>query len=233
MADAVTAPADAPAAADAPVVTAATEPPEQAAGDKAGRSFTFPSAYTILFLLLIVVTVLTWIIPAGQYDYAPDGSPIPGTYHTVPQNPQRLVQGAFLGPIDGMYGLKDSTGNVSANNSGSLYGAINVALFVIVIGGFLGLTMKTGAIDAGIGAAVKGLGTRGSWLIPILMCVFALGGTSYGMAEETLAFYVLIIATMIALGYDSLTGVAVIMLGAGIGVIGSTVNPFATGIASG
>jgi uncharacterized ion transporter superfamily protein YfcC len=206
---------------------------QPAAPQETERKFTFPSAYTILFLLLIVVTILTWIIPAGQYDYTAEGSPVPGTYHAVPPNPQRIISGAFLGPVSGMYGIKDAAGLVSPSNSGSLYGAINVALFVIVIGGFLGLTMKTGAIDAGIGAAVKGLGTRGSWLIPILMCVFALGGTSYGMAEETLAFYVLIIATMIALGYDSLTGVAVIMLGAGIGVIGSTVNPFATGIASG
>ena len=101
---------------EAPAAPGASEEAGQGEGK---RAFTFPSAYTILFLLLIVVTILTWIIPAGQYDYTPDGSPIPGTYHTVPQNPQRLVQGAFLGPIDGMYGLKDSTGNVSANNSGS------------------------------------------------------------------------------------------------------------------
>jgi uncharacterized ion transporter superfamily protein YfcC len=218
---------------DAAPPVAASPTTEQAGAEPTKRKFTFPSAYTILFGLLIVVTILTWVIPAGQYDYARDGTPIPGTYHAVPQNPQRIIEGAFLGPVSGMYGLKNPSGNVGPHNVGSLYGAINVALFVLVIGGFLGLTMKTGAIDAGIGAAVSGLGTRGSWLVPILMCVFALGGTTYGMAEETLAFYVLIIATMIALGYDSLTGVAVIMLGAGIGVIGSTVNPFATGIASG
>ena len=206
---------------------------EEARQGEGKRAFTFPSAYTILFLLLIIVTFLTWIIPAGRYDYASDGSPIPGTYHTVPQNPLRIVEGALLGPVDGMYGLKDSEGLVSASGSGTLYGAINVALFVLVIGGFLGLTMKTGAIDAGIGAAVRGLGARGTWLIPILMVLFALGGTSYGMAEESLAFYVLVIAAIIALGFDALTGVAVVMLGAGIGVLGSTVNPFATGIASG
>ena len=199
----------------------------------AGRGFTFPSAYTILFLLLLVVTVLTWVIPAGRYEYGADGAPIPGTYHPVPQNPLRIVEGALLGPVDGMYGLKNSEGVVSASGSGSLYGAINVALFVLVIGGFLGLTMKTGAIDAGIGAAVTGLGARGTWLIPILMVLFALGGTTYGMAEESLAFYVLVIAALIALGFDALTGVAVVLLGAGIGVLGSTVNPFATGIASG
>jgi uncharacterized ion transporter superfamily protein YfcC len=70
-------------------------------------------------------------------------------------------------------------------------------------------------------------------MIPILMDIFALGGTTYGMAEETLAFYVLIITVMIAAGYDAFTGAMVILLGAGIGVLGSTVNPFATGIASG
>ena len=70
-------------------------------------------------------------------------------------------------------------------------------------------------------------------LIPVLMCVFALGGTSFGMAEESLAFYALVITVMIAAGYDSITGAAVVLLGCGIGVLGSTVNPFATGIASG
>ena len=70
-------------------------------------------------------------------------------------------------------------------------------------------------------------------MIPILMTVFALGGTTYGMAEESLAFYALVIAVMIAAGYDALTGAAVVLLGCGIGTFGSTINPFATGIASG
>jgi uncharacterized ion transporter superfamily protein YfcC len=70
-------------------------------------------------------------------------------------------------------------------------------------------------------------------MIPLLMTVFAVGGTTYGMAEESLAFYALVITVMIAAGYDSLTGAAVVLLGCGIGTIGSTINPFATGIASG
>jgi uncharacterized ion transporter superfamily protein YfcC len=205
--------------------SAAAAPAEQ-------RKFTFPTAYTILFLLLIVMAVLTWIIPAGRYQLDADGAPIPGTYHTVPQNPQAIFSGTLLAPITGTYGIQAEDGSVSPYNSGTLYGAINVALFVLVIGGFLGLTMKTGAIDAGIASLVRSLGTRGNLLIPILMGVFMLGGTSYGMAEESLAFYVLIIAAMIALQYDAVTGVAVILLGCGIGVLASTINPFATGIAS-
>jgi len=202
------------------------------AAEKPKRHFVFPTAYTILALLIFVMAALTFIIPAGKYDLDADGAPIPGTYHQVESNPQRL-RAAILAPIDGLYGIKAEDGLVDPYNSGTLYGAIDVGLFILIIGGFLGISMKTGAIDAGIGAIVNRLGTRGKWLIIALMAVFAAGGTSYGMAEESLAFYVLIISAIIALGYDALTGVAVLMLGAGIGVIGSTINPFATGIASG
>lgn len=194
--------------------------------------FKFPSAYTILFLLIIVVAILTWFIPAGRYDVDEEGAPISGTYHQVEPNPQSFGD-VIMAPILGMYGLEDEEGVISGYGVGELFGAIQVSLFVLIIGGFLGVTMKTGAIDAGIAAITKGLKGKEKWLIPLLMIIFAAGGTTYGMAEETIAFYVLIVTVFIAAGYDSLTGVAVVMLGAGIGVLGSTVNPFATGIASG
>lgn len=206
-------------------VTAAENPQQK-------RRFTFPTAYTVLALLLVLVAVLTFVIPAGRYDTNAAGEPIPGSFHQVEASPQR-IRDVFLAPINGMYGIKDGNGNINIYNSGSLYGAIDVALFILMIGGFLGITMKTGAIDAGIASLVKRLGTKGRYLIIILMIVFAAGGTTYGMAEEALAFYPLIIAALIVLGYDALTGVAVIMLGAGIGTLGSTLNPFATGIATG
>src|SRR4029453_19098193 len=86
---------------------------------------------------------------------------------------------------------------------------------------------------AGIGRLVARMQGRERLMIPALMAVFALGGTSYGMAEESLAFYALVITVLIAAGYDALTGAAVVLLGCRIGVLGSTINPFATGIASG
>ena len=132
-----------------------------------------------------------------------------------------------------MYGITGADGSITYYNSGELFGAIDVALFILVIGGFLGVTMQTGAIQTGITRVVERLRGRERLLIPILMALFALGGTSYGMAEESLAFYVLVITVMVAAGYDSLTGAAILLLGCGIGVIGSTINPFATGIASG
>ena len=93
--------------------------------------------------------------------------------------------------------------------------------------------MKTGAIETGIARIVGRLAGRERLMIPILMIVFALGGTTFGMSEESLAFYALIITVMIAAGYDALVAASVLLLGCGIGVLGSTINPFATGIASG
>ena len=162
------------------------------------------------------------------------GSPIPGTYEEVDSQPQRIVVDSLDAPINGLYGIEDpATGNVDVFNEGTLFGAIDVALFILVIGGFIGITMKTGAIQAGIALLVQRLHGHERRLIPILMIVFAIGGTTFGMAEESLAFYVLVITVMIAAGYDAVVGALVILLGAGIGVLGSTVNPFATGIASG
>lgn len=211
---------------------AAEQPPPGGPG-RSRRRFALPSAYTILFALIVLTALATWVVPAGTYGLDKDGSPIPGTYHEVPSHPARVLVDSLTAPINGLYGIEDAEGNINYYNSGTLFGAIDVALFIIVIGGFLGVTMRTGAIQAGISALVGRLRGRERWMIPILMCVFALGGTTYGMAEESLAFYALVITVMIAAGYDALTGAAIVLLGCGIGTFGSTINPFATGIASG
>lgn len=214
--------------------TLVTEAPPEAPAEPEQKSrFTLPSAYTILFALIVLAAIATWIIPAGTYDLNAAGEPIPGTYHGVASHPARILTDSLTAPINGLYGIESATGNINYYNSGGLFGAIDVALFILVIGGFLGVTMKTGAIQAGIGSLVRRMEGRERLMIPALMCVFALGGTTYGMAEESLAFYALVITVMIAAGYDALTGAVVILLGCGIGTLGSTINPFATGIASG
>jgi len=109
--------------------------------------------------------------------------------------------------------------------------ALPVCLFVMLLGGFLGIVTETGALDAGIKALVKKLKGNELILIPILMFIFSVGGTTYGMLEETVPFYLLLAATMVAAGFDSMVGVSVVLLGAGCGVLGSTVNPFAVGAA--
>ena len=178
------------------------------------RKFKMPTAYTVLFGILLAMTVLTWVIPAGQYEYGENGEPIAGSYHRVEDSAQPITS-VFTAPLQG------------------LYEGIDIAAFILTVGGFLGVVAKTGAIDAGISAIVRRLKGREMLLIPILMCAFAVGGTTFGMAEETIAFYPLVLPIMVAAGYDTVTAVATILLGAGVGVIGSTVNPFATGIAAG
>ena len=178
------------------------------------KNFRMPTAYTILFVLLILVAVATWFIPAGSYDHHEDGTPVAGSYHEVAQNPQ--------GP-----------GDVILASFQGFYDAVDVALFILMVGGFLGVMMKTGAIDAGVSNVTRLLGGREILLIPTLMILFSLGGTSFGMWEETMAFYPLLIPVFVSAGYDALTGIAVVLLGSGAGVLAGTVNPFATGIASG
>ncbi|WP_042349834.1 YfcC family protein [Bacillus massiliigorillae] len=204
---------------------------------KKKKKFQFPTAYTVLLALTIIVGLVTQFVP-----------------QVIPAR----VSDVLMAPITGMIGIKDSTiqENISEKmqnegipqaldylkgaeghyinvaNEGSLAGAIDVAFFILIIGGFLGVVTKTGALDAGVAAIVNKMKGKELILIPILMIIFSLGGTSYGMAEESLAFYALITATMLAVGFDPLVAAATIMLGAGCGTLGSTVNPFAPGVAA-
>lgn len=109
--------------------------------------------------------------------------------------------------------------------------ALPVCLFVMILGGFLGMMTETGALDNGIAVLVQKLKGNEIMLIPVLMLIFSLGGTTYGMCEETVPFYALLAATMMAAGFDPMVGAASVLLGAGCGCLGSTVNPFAVGAA--
>lgn len=187
--------------------------------------FKFPTAYTILFILIALVAVMTWIVPAGKYQMAMNATlgkevPVAGTYAPVDAHPQGITA-VLLAPIDGLYNHETYTA-----------GAIDVALFVLIIGGFLGVVNKTGAIDAGIERVTIKLNGKDEWMIPILMALFAAGGTIYGMAEESLPFYTLLVPVMMAARFDPLVAAATVLLGAGIGTLGSTINPFATVIAA-
>ncbi|MDK1077151.1 YfcC family protein [Cronobacter sakazakii] len=187
--------------------------------------FKCPSAYTILFVLIALVAALTWVVPAGKYQMAMNETlgkevPVAGTYAPVEAHPQGITA-ILLAPVDGLY-----------NHVTYTAGAIDVALFVLIIGGFLGVVNKTGAIDAGIERVTERLHGKEEWMIPILMALFAAGGTIYGMAEESLPFYTLLVPVMMAARFDPLVAAATVLLGAGIGTLGSTINPFATVIAA-
>ncbi|MFI5618946.1 YfcC family protein [Streptomyces sp. NPDC051567] len=201
----------------------------------AARTFAFPSALTVLALVTVAVWLLAFLIPAGTYDRAADGAPISGTYHRV-ETTQSLtdrLNDLFLSPVNGLYGIQDvRTRQVGPSLTGALYGSAGVFLFVLAIGSFITVVFATGALDRGIARLAHRLRDRGALLIAAVMLVFSVLGTVEGFAEETLGFYGLLVPMMLALGYDRLVAVGAAILGAGVGVLCSTVNPFATGVAS-
>ncbi|HST16456.1 MAG TPA: hypothetical protein VLK36_02225 [Gaiellaceae bacterium] len=247
-------------------------PPEP----EAKKSFKFPTAFTVLAIVLLLVWIASFFVPAGVYKTDSSGSPMPGTYHELPScsapaatapaldvesptesgqapadaaaAPGATVKDAGLpcvdtsfsfrfkqlwnAPPNGLYGVEGSNGFVGPWEEGFLYGSAAIFLFVLAVGAFITVTLKTEAIQTGIGRLALRFRHSGSVLIAILMVVFALGGTSYGMWEETLGFFVLLVPLALALDYDRMVAAAIIFLGAGTGVIASTVNPFSTGVAS-
>lgn len=163
------------------------------------------SAFSIILILIFALGVLSYILPIAQFN----GDAIINGSGVV----RAKISDILMSPILGFEN------------------AIDVCIFVIILGGFLAIVTKTGALETGIKVLVQKLKGRETILIPILMFIFSLGGTTYGMLEETVGFYALLAATMVAARMDTLVGASVILLGAGSGVLGSTINPFAVGAA--
>lgn len=164
------------------------------------------SAFSIIFLLIIGLALITLFLPEATFDT--EGALINGSGVVSAK-----ISDVLLSPI---LGYAD---------------AIDVCVFVLILGGFLAIVQKTGALETGIKVLVKKLKGNELILIPILMIIFSIGGTTYGMLEETVGFYALLAFTMVAAGMDTIVASATILLGAGSGVLGSTINPFATGAA--
>lgn len=163
------------------------------------------SSYTIIMILIIFLAILSHVLPDATFV---DGNIVNGS-GTVGATLSQVLMAPILG----------------------FENAVDVAIFIMILGGFLKIIDKTKALETGIKVLVQKLKGKELWLIPILMFIFSICGTTYGMLEETVGFYVLLAATMFAAGMDPLVGSAVILLGAGSGVLGSTINPFATGVA--
>ena len=163
------------------------------------------SAFTIILILIYLLAAVTHILPTAQFDgdKIVNGSGVVGA--TLSQ--------ALLAPIKGF-------GD-----------AIDICVFVLILGSFLKIVNSTNAIETGIQVLIKKLHGHELILIPILMILFSIGGTTYGMLEETVGFYALLAAAMVAAGMDTIVSSAIVLLGAGSGVLGSTVNPFAVGVA--
>lgn len=214
----------------------------------------FPSAFTILFILMAIMAVLTFVLPSGSYQKDDEGLPEANTYQTAEEQAQaaqdkldKIQDDEFLSKQE-----KDSLSESAQQQleeaealtnpqslwdlfKASIEGFINTAdviVFVIIIGGFLAVEAKSGALYSLFGSVVKKLKGREKWAIPVLMTFFAIGGTTYGMQEETVAFFPLVVPLMLASGYNAMTAVMIIIGGSSIGLMGGTLNPFAPGLAA-
>ena len=169
------------------------------------KAKTMLSSFSIILILIFGLGILSHLLPNAQFN----GEEIVNGSGTVGASLSDILMSPILG----------------------FESAMDVAIFIMVLGGFLAIINRTGALETGIKVLVQKLKGHELVLIPILMFIFSIGGTTYGMMEETVGFYVLLAATMMAAGIDPLVGSAVVLLGAGSGVLGSTINPFATGAA--
>ncbi len=163
------------------------------------------SAFTIILILIFILAIVSHFLPAAQFvgDELVDGSGVIGA----------SLADTLMSPI---LGFAD---------------AVDVGIFILVLGGFLAIVNSTKALETGIAVLVNKLKGRELILIPILMFIFSVGGTTYGMLEETVGFYALLAVAMVAAGMDTLVASSIVLLGAGSGVLGSTINPFAVGAA--
>ena len=180
----------------------------------------FPDTLLILLGILVVFIILTWLMPAGEFDRTEMNGRmvvVPGSYTSVAPAPQGI--GAFfMAPIRGFVG------------------AAQIIAFVFLVGGAFAILNRTGAVDAGLQQVVRSSQRRPGlrkWVIPVVMVLFSLCGATFGMSEEVLVFVLITIPLSIALGYDTIVGVAISFVGAGAGFAGAFLNPFTIGIAQG
>ncbi|UII24164.1 YfcC family protein [Fulvivirga ligni] len=220
-------------------------------------SFRFPTPYTVLFIVIAICAVATWLLPAGSYDYLSYNSDkdhftvttedstyaLPATDSTLKAlaitiKLEKFKDGSIRKPISVPNTFKSSEKRPQGVKEilfapiKGIYETVDIMLFVLVLGGFIGVFNKSGAFDDGIAMLAYRLKGREGILIIIVTSLVAVGGTTFGMAEETFAFYPFLIPVFLAAGYDLLVPVAVIYVGSSIGTMGALINPFGTIIAS-
>jgi uncharacterized ion transporter superfamily protein YfcC len=183
-----------------------------------------------------LVWLATLFIPAGRYQTDAGGSPIPGTFQQVPSPlsfSEKAIQLA-LAPINGLYGLRNAEAKVvDTETVGRIFGQVGIIVFIMSIGAFISVSFATRSLEVAVAALAYRLRDKGWLLIATVMLLFSLLGSTMGFSVETLGFYALFIPLMAALGYDRLVTASMIILGALVGVMGSTVNPFSIGVAAG
>ncbi len=188
-----------------------------AGGAPAKKKFKMPHTYVILYALVIIIAICTYIVPAGVYDTYADpvsGRTIvdPDSYHTVEKNPTTP------------FGLLMALPN-------GLVNAASIVFFIFIVGGSFQIVTATRAIEKGISSLARRLNGKERLIIPIIVFIFSLGGATFGMAEECIVFIPMGIALARALGYDAIVGSGIVILGAATGFTSAWMNPFTVGVA--
>ena len=196
------------------------------------KKLSVPTAYTIAVFIIFIAAALTWILPSGSYNYKTEE-----TNKIIPAKKVAEYTGSEnLIPIPDSYiKLKSQHQGLTAILEAPIkgfYKSAGIIVFVLCIGGFLGIINRTEALDAAISNLIIKLKGKENYLIAVLTLLFGLGGITFGMAEETFAFFPLLIPIMLMAGYDTFTSVLIILMGSGLGCLATIVNPFAIGIAS-
>lgn len=200
-----------------------------AESSKGIKQFKVPHVYAIIFALMVIFAVLTWIVPSGSYQRQEVNGrevTVAGTYE---QSEKTFIDEETGDEVD----LRQGVFDVLQAPTRGIQEAIEVVAFILIVGGSFQVITKTGAITSGMGRVVRRFKNKDILIIPIAMVLFALGGTSFGMAEETLPFFAIFMPIMMAMGFDSMTAFMVVFVGARTGYIASTINPFNVLIAQG
>ena len=200
-----------------------------AESSKGIKQFKVPHVYAIIFAPMVIFAVLTWIVPSGSYQRQEVNGrevTVAGTYE---QSEKTYIDEETGDEVD----LRQGVFDVLQAPTRGIQEAIEVVAFILIVGGSFQVITKTGAITSGMGRVVRRFKNKDILIIPIAMVLFALGGTSFGMAEETLPFFAIFMPIMMAMGFDSMTAFMVVFVGARTGYIASTINPFNVLIAQG
>ncbi len=186
------------------------------------KKIVMPDTLIIVAAVVLLMAILSWVIPSGSYDYHEvdvNGTirnvAIDGTYHEIDKS--EVTTTGILGFFGSLY-----RGCVSA---------ADIIFVIFCCCGTFGILVKTGAFHAGIGTVLRKLGGKEILLVPIIMLIFGMGGSVFGMASEFYGFYPLIVGLGIALGYDAMFGFGIIAVGEFVGFMGATLNPYSVGVA--
>ena len=168
----------------------------------------FPNTYIIIFALILIAAVSTWVVPGGQYVTCADGSVVYESLNAAPQTWQ-----VFSALYDGF--IKQA----------------GIIVFILIVGGAFWILNATGAVDYGIRGFISAVGRYDRFVLAAIAVLFSLGGAVFGMSEETIPFVGIVVPLVISMGYDAVTGLLIVYVASNIGFSSAFLNPFTVGIA--